>query len=159
MLVKLYDLPENHIINPALTDEGIRIHRPMASDKRKIVSFVEENFSDVWADELEKAMSNNPISCFAAVKDGKEILGFSCYNASYTNFFGPIGVSESCRGKNIGKELLLCALYAMREEGYAYSIIGWSSEKNAPFYSKVSGAVEIPDSFPGIYKNAIDAEI
>ncbi len=158
MLVKLYELPETHIIDPALNAEGIRLFRPLASDKRKIMDFVLNNFSEVWANEFEKTMCNNPISCFIAVNDKKELIGFSCYDASYRNFFGPIGVLDAYRGKNTGKELLLCALYAMREEGYAYGIIGWSSEKMAPFYSKGANAIEIADSFPGIYRNALDVE-
>lgn len=158
MLVKLYELPENHSIDSALFAEQIRIHRPMASDKDKIAGFVRTHFSDVWANEFEKAMCQNPVSCFVAVKEGREIIGFSCYDASYANFFGPIGVLETYRGKNIGKELLLHALYAMREEGYAYGIIGWSSEKNAPFYEKAANATEIENSFPGIYRNAIGLE-
>ncbi len=158
MLVKLYELPANHIIDPALAAEDIRFFRPLASDKGKIVNFIQAHFSDTWANEFEKAMSNNPVSCFIAVKGGQEIIGFSCYDASYTNFFGPIGVAEKYRGKSIGKELLLCALYGMREKGYAYGIIGWSSDKNAPFYAKVANALEIEDSFPGIYKNAVGLE-
>ena len=158
MLVKLYELPENHIIDPALEKENIRIFRPLASDKSQIMEFIRSGFSEVWANEFDKAMSNNPVSCFVAVKDKKEVIGFSCYDASYRNFFGPIGVSDKYRGKNIGKELLLCALYAMREEGYGYGVIGWSSDRNAPFYSKCSNAVEIPDSFPGVYRNALGME-
>lgn len=158
MLIKLYELPENHIIDPALQKENIQIFRPLASDKDKITRFIRENFSDIWGNEFEKAISNNPVSCYVAVKDGKEVIGFSCYDASYRNFFGPIGVSDKYRGKNIGKELLLCALYAMREAGYAYGIVGWSSEKNAPFYSRCANAIEIKDSFPGIYKNVIGLE-
>ena len=127
----------------------------MASDKSKIATYVRSNFSEAWANEFEKAMGNNPVSCFIAVNQEGKLVGFSCYDASYRNFFGPIGVSEECRGLHVGKELLLYALYAMRNEGYGYAIIGWSSEKNEPFYRKSSGAVEIPDSFPGIYQNAL----
>lgn len=155
MLVKLYELPLNHIINPELEAEHIRIHRPLASDKEKISTFIRDNFSDIWANEFEKAIFQNPVSCFVAVKESQEIIGFSCYNASFKNFFGPISVLDTYRNKSIGKELLLYALYAMREEGYAYAIIGWSSEKNAAFYSKVANAIEIENSFPGIYINAI----
>ncbi len=158
MLVKLYALPENHIIAPAFAEENIRFHRPMAADKQKITDFIRIHFSSIWANEFEKAMSNQPVSCFVAVKDGREILGFSCYDASYINFFGPVGVLDKSRGKGIGRELLLCALYAMREKGYAYAIIGWCAEKNAPFYSKSANAVEIADSFPGIYGNLIGRE-
>ena len=155
MLLKLYDLPETHIPDESLKKKNIRIYRPMASDKSRITEYIRANFSEVWANEFEKAMSNNPVSCFIAVKNQKEIIGFSCYDASYTGFFGPIGVSENYRGLHIGKELLLYAMYGMRENGYAYSIIGWTSDKIAPFYYNITGAVEIPDSYPGIYKNSL----
>lgn len=155
MLVKLYELPEVHIPDPKLTENRIRIFRPLPSDKGRIAEYVRTNFSEVWANEFEKAMSNQPVSCYIAVKDGKELIGFSCYDASYANFFGPIGVSDEYRGLHVGKELLLYGLYAMRESGYAYAIIGWSSEKMEPFYGHYAGAVEIPDSFPGIYQNAL----
>ncbi|WP_310602164.1 GNAT family N-acetyltransferase [Anaerosporobacter sp.] len=152
MLVKLYDLPPYQELNKDLESEGIEIHRPLVSDKEKLLDYVKTNFSDAWKNECEAAFFHTPISCFVATKNHKEIVGFSCYDVSYRNFFGPIGVDEHFRGKKIGKELLLTALYAMREEGYAYAIVGWSAEKNESFYNKVAGAVEIPDSFPGVYK-------
>lgn len=71
MLVKLYELPENHSIDPALSAEQIRIHRPIAGDKDKIAGFVRTHFSDVWANEFEKAMCQNPVSCFVAEKKGR----------------------------------------------------------------------------------------
>jgi GNAT superfamily N-acetyltransferase len=158
MLVKLYNLPSSFIHNNALEQEDILIHRPMASDKDKVLEFVKSNFSNIWANECEAAFCNTPISCFIAVKNRTEIIGFSCYDASYRNYFGPIGVSDKYRGKNIGNELLLAALYAMKENGYAYGIIGWTSERVSGFYEKSVGAIEIKDSFPGIYKNALRTE-
>lgn len=158
MLVKLYELPEVHIPDPKLAENNIRIFRPLPSDKKRITDYVRTHFSEVWANEFGKAMCNQPVSCFIAVKNGSELVGFSCYDASYTDFFGPIGVSDEYRGLHIGKELLLYSLYAMQESGYAYAIIGWSSEKIEPFYGRYAGAVEIPDSFPGIYRNALTYE-
>lgn len=158
MLVKLYNLPSYHTENTALEQYGIQIHRPLASDKDKVIEFVKNNFGITWANECEAAFCNTPLSCFIAVKNCSEIIGFACYDASYRNYFGPIGVLEKYRGKDIGKELLFAALYAMRECGYGYSIIGWTSDEVAGFYAKSVGATEIIDSFPGIYKNAISIE-
>lgn len=155
MLVKLYELPDVHMPDPVMLNAGVRIHRPMASDKSRIAAYIRENFSEVWANEFEKAMSNTPVSCFIAAKDSTELVGFACYDATLRGFFGPIGVSEGCRGLHIGKELLLSCLHAMRSEGYGYAIIGWSNEKNAVFYNKYAGAQEIPDSFPGVFRNAL----
>ncbi|WP_338543703.1 GNAT family N-acetyltransferase [Paenibacillus tundrae] len=158
MLVKLYELPQLHTENPSLQANGIIIRRPMALDKDKVIHFIKTNFSTIWANECDVTFTNTPFSCFVAVKDNQEIIGFSCYDASGRNFFGPIGVKEEYRGYGLGKELLLRTLYAVREQGYAYSIIGMVAEKNAAFYQKSVGAVEIPDSYPGAYKDALGIE-
>ena len=60
---------------------------------------------------------------------------------------------ESLRGRGIGKGLLLASLEAMRQEGYGYAVIGGVGPKD--FYAKVAGAVEIPDSTPGIYRDLL----
>lgn len=78
-----------------------------------------------------------------------------CFDASFRNFLGPIGVSDEYRRSHIGKELLLYALYGMKEEGYGYAIIGWCEEKNKLFYEKSADAIIIPNSFPGVYKDSI----
>ena len=39
----------------------------------------------------------------------------------------------------------------MRLKGYGYAIIGWIGP--GEFYRKTVGAVEIPDSTPGIWKD------
>ena len=158
MLVKLYDLPEIHQPDAKMADAGIRICRPMASNRANVLAFIRANFSELWAGEFEKAMSNTPVSCFVALNPQKEILGFACYDATTPDFFGPIGVREDCRGLHIGQELLLRCLYAMRERGYAYAVIGWVAEHNQPFYHRACGAVPIPDSFPGIFRDMIPAE-
>ena len=97
----------------------------MAADRSVISAWIRQHFSEVWACEFEKAMANAPVSCFVAVNDRRKLIGFSCYDACYKGFFGPIGVDESCRGNHVGRELLLHCLYAMREEGYGYAVIGW----------------------------------
>jgi hypothetical protein len=43
----------------------------------------------------------------------------------------------------------------MKEMGYAYAIIGGVGPKE--FYAKTVGAIEIPDSAPGIYTAPLDA--
>lgn len=158
MLVKLYELPPFHSENPSLQANGITIRRPMALDKDKVIDFIKTNFSTIWANECDVSFTNTPFSCLIAVKDNREIIGFSCYDASGRNFFGPVGVKDAYRGFGVGKELLLRTLYAVREQGYAYCIIGMVEERNAPFYQKSAGAIEIPDSYPGPYKEALGIE-
>jgi GNAT superfamily N-acetyltransferase len=82
------------------------------------------------------------------VRDG-HILGFACHDAIAPNFFGPEGVAANERGHGIGRALLLAALHALREQGYAYAIVGGVGP--ADFYAKCVGAMPIPGSTPGIY--------
>lgn len=71
-------------------------------------------------------------------------------------FFGPIGIDASCRGRNVGKALLIRTLNAMKEYGYAYAVIGWVSSAEH-FYRKTVGAEFIPGGNPenSIYSNKI----
>lgn len=157
MLVKLYDL-EYASLKDKLSADGIVIKKACIVDKKTILEFVEKSFGDesAWVNECEYALFNNPISCHIAVKD-KEIIGFACYDATAKGFFGPLGVEKSYRGKGVGSELLIRSLYSMKESGYAYAIIGWTSGYAAEFYKKQVNAVIIEDSPPekSIYKNMI----
>jgi GNAT superfamily N-acetyltransferase len=155
MLVKLYNLP-NEIPNiEKLKEAGIEIKRALPVDKHIIVSYVKNTFSEGWASECDVSLSNMPVTCFVAVKD-KNIIGFACYNATCLDFFGPAGVTEGFRNKGIGKVLLFKCLLSMREEGYAYAIIGWV-EDAIEFYKKTVNAIVIEDSFPGVYQRMINS--
>lgn len=151
MIVRLYDLPELSFKNEKFSTEGIDIRRAMAPDKSKVVQFVKDNFGDRWASECDVAFSNKPISCFIAVKDSIEIVGFACYEATCRNYFGPTGVTADYRGKRIGKALLINSLYGLKEMGYAYCVIGGAVDA-AEFYRKTVDAMFIPKSDVGIYK-------
>lgn len=153
MLVKLYDLKDDPNLYVRLLEDGVRIIRVLPPDCGKVVDFVRRNFSDGWANECRASFFNHPMSCYIAVR-GKEIVGFACYDATAKDFFGPTGVLESERGKGIGKALLLKCLFSMKEEGYAYAIIGWVSDAKV-FYEKCVNAIEIEDSFPGVYERLI----
>lgn len=150
MLVKLYSLPV--IKSGAMEKIGINIRRPLSSEKSRIVDWVRKHFSPAWADECEVTFSHQPISTYIAIAEG-EIVGFAAYDAACKNFFGPTGVMEGFRGKGIGEDLLLQALVAMRDQGYAYGIIGGVGP--AEFYTRVAGAVLIDGSEPGIYYNPL----
>ena len=157
MLVKLYQLPPVQPIVEELASAGIDIRRALPPEKHKVVGWVKEEFGDNWASECDVSFAVQPVGCFIAVRrsgDGdKEIVGFACHDATYKNFFGPTGVRESERGKGIGKALLLAALHAMRERGYAYAIIGGAGP--ADYYAKVVGATVIEGSVPGIYQGML----
>src|SRR3990172_6263658 len=123
MLVKLYELPELHPALAAQQAAGINIRRALAPERHLIVDWVRENFSLLWSSECEVAISNHPISCFIAVENA-QLIGFACVDATYKGFFGPIGVVQAARSKDVGKALLLAALHDMRARGYGYAIIG-----------------------------------
>jgi GNAT superfamily N-acetyltransferase len=152
MLVRLYDLPEVSPMLEKLLAEGIEIRPAIAPEKFYVVDWVRSTFGSVWAGECDVAISNKPSSCIVAISN-KTLLGFACHEATYRNFFGPIGVCEDARKRGIGKALLLASLHAMHEQGYAYAIIGGAGPNE--FYQKIVDAILIPGSDPGIYKGML----
>jgi len=148
LLVKLYDMPENDT-HERMAKEGIVIKRAMAMNRCQISEFVNANFSDHsvnWGSECERAIFNDPSTCYIALR-GSELIGFACYDAGTLNYFGPTGVLKSERGKGIGKALLFKCMESMKEKGYAYAIIGWAVDA-VPFYEKAVNAVVIEGSTP-----------
>lgn len=145
MLVRLYALPaEPH----SPLGPGVSIRRAMAAERRLVVSWIEKTFGAGWASEAEAAFSSTPTRIHIAVHEEK-VIGFACHDVTALGFFGPTGVDESVRGQGIGEALLIASLTAMREAGYGYAIIGGVGP--AKFYERVAGAIEIPDSTPGLY--------
>ena len=152
MLVKLYELKDDWGFLGSQEELGITIRKPIGPEKHLIIDWVRNNFSDAWASETDIAISNIPKTCFIAIKDDKNI-GFACYDATALGFFGPIGVLQSCRGLATGKALLRACMLDMKLKGYGYAIIG--STDLYKFYEHCVGAVEIPDSSPGLWKTWI----
>jgi len=152
MLVRLYDLPESQGLYTKLMENGVVLRRPGAYELHLVQEFVRAHFSPKWVSEVQVAFSRQPVACFIATQ-GKEILGFSCYETTAKGYFGPTGVAESARGLGLGKALLFRALEAQREAGYAYAVIGGVGPKE--FYAKAVGAIEIPGSDPGIYVDVL----
>jgi ribosomal protein S18 acetylase RimI-like enzyme len=156
LLVRLYDLPPAAPPVEALAAAGVTVRRALAHERHLVVEWARANGSAGWASECEVAFARVPLACFIAVEgapgaqpQAQSIVGFACYEATCRDFFGPTAVRADRRGRGIGRALLLCALHAMRAEGYAYAIIGWADD--AEFYRKTVGAVVIEGSTPGIY--------
>ena len=147
MLVKLYELPSLAAALDAASTKGISVRRALAPEKSVVTDWVAANFASSEA-EVGIAYGRLPISCFIAVR-GQKILGFACYDATARNFFGHEAVVEDERGRGLGRALLLAALHALREQGYAYAIIGGVGP--AEFYERCVGAIPIAGSSPGIY--------
>ena len=151
MLVKLYDLPSLDEAMAVASRQGVAVRRALAPEKFTVLDWVRRNFASS-AGEVEVAFGQAPTRCFIAVRDGA-MLGFACYDVTCRNFFGPEGVAAPDRRNGLGRALLLAALHAQREQGYAYAIIGGVGP--AEFYAKTVGAVPIADSTPGIYRGLL----
>jgi GNAT superfamily N-acetyltransferase len=128
---------------------GFALRRPLPPDRRAVVGWVETHFGDRWAGEVETAFARTPASLHTAVNASGDICGFACHDITFRGFFGPAGVPESLRGRGIGTALLLVALRALADAGFAYAIIGGSGDDT--FYRKTVGAIPVPDSDPGPY--------
>ena len=152
LLVKLYNLLDAQLPFSELVPPEIKVRKPLGSEKSLIVEWVRKNFEESWGSEMDITFSRTPFSCFIA-QQGGDLVGFACYDSTALGYFGPTGVVESQQGRGIGKALLLACLYEMRTKGYGYAIIGWAGP--IEFYKKHVGAVEIPDSTPGIYKDLL----
>jgi len=152
MLVRLYDLPpvgeSEAKIKTLLEQEEIIIRRPGAYEKHLVAQFIEQHFSPKWVSEFEVAMSRQPATCWIATHQ-KQVIGFACYETTAKGFFGPTGVDENYRGKQLGKLLLLKSLHSLKELGYAYGFIGGVGPIS--FYEKACNATAIEGSDPGIY--------
>jgi GNAT superfamily N-acetyltransferase len=150
MLVNLLKLPKEGALLDTLRTDGIEIRRAVSPDRHRILPRIAELMGPSAASECEACFARVPVSLFIATQ-GAQILGFAAYNATAPDFFGPTSVAQACRGKGIGKALLIRALRALREEGYVYAVIGGVGP--AAFYAAAVGATLIADSDPGIYED------
>ncbi|HEX3250843.1 MAG TPA: GNAT family N-acetyltransferase [Pyrinomonadaceae bacterium] len=148
LLVNLLDLPP---FDPT-AEQGFILRRAQPFEITPLSRFVETNFSRGWADEISVGFARQPISVFVATVDRK-LVGFAAYECTRRGFFGPTGVIPAAQGQGIGKALLLASLWALREMGYVYAIIGAAGPVH--FYQKTVGAIVIPGSDKGIYTDLL----
>jgi GNAT superfamily N-acetyltransferase len=168
MLVKLYALPAIQPHLTALSQNRIEIRKAHPSERYVLSAWVHQHFTDPsWATGCEVALENRPVSCYIAVEKRQApvssknlydlpdevVIGFACYDVASKGMFGPLGVHENYRKQGIGSALLLACLHAMKEEGYAYAVIGWVASED--FYAHAVGATVIPDSEPGIFRGKL----
>lgn len=131
---------------------GATIRVALPPELHLVQGWVRENFSEYWVSEVTLAMAHQPPGCLIAVVDG-QLVGFACYDATARGFFGPTGVAESQRGRNIGLALFYHTLIAMKARGYAYAIIG--SAGPIDFYVNAVGAVPIEADKEDIYQGLL----
>jgi hypothetical protein len=148
MLVKLFELRDDWSHLETQAAQGITLRKPIGPERDLVIEWVRAHFGPQWASEAGAALSNRPVSCFVAIH-AEALIGFACYDATALGFFGPSGVAESFRGRGVGAALLRSCLLDMKLAGYGYAIIGGVGP--AEFYRKTVGAIEIPDSTPGVY--------
>ncbi len=153
MLVNLLKLPPLEPLMIEMERASVVIRRAQPFEMTPLRSFVKNNFSLTWADEISVGFSHKPVSVYIAVSDGV-IVGFGAYECTRRAFFGPTGVAEAWQGRGIGKALLLACLWGLQEAGYVYGIIGRAGPIN--FYQKAVNALVIPDSDPGIYTDLLN---
>ena len=152
MLVRLYELPDSGEIYERVETQEIVLRRARAYERHLVAAWVAEHFSPKWESEVKVAFSRQPVACYIATREQK-ILGFACYDTTAKGFYGPTGVGEDARGTGIGKALLFKCMEALKEQGYVYGMIGGVGPRE--FYEKAIGAVEIPGSDPGIYRDIL----
>ena len=148
------DLLVNLLKLPGLDsdDESFVIRRAQPFELSPVREFIQRNFGAPWADEVSVGFARKPVSVFVATID-RHLVGFSAYECTRRGFFGPTGVLNNARGRGIGKTLLLACLHAMKDERYAYAVIGWAGP--VEFYSRTVGATVIEGSEPGIYRGPL----
>ena len=140
-IVNLYDL-DLEDLSKVCSNPEVRIVRSLSPNSDQVVEFIKKHFNDNWASEAKSALYKTNSTCFIAILNG-EVIGFACYDATCKGFFGPTGVNEKYRGQRIGKALLLHTLRAMKEEGYAYTIIGSAGDDAITFYETNAKAVAL----------------
>ncbi|MEM7143987.1 MAG: GNAT family N-acetyltransferase [Verrucomicrobiota bacterium] len=154
LLVKLYELPGLEPARTIAEKQNYQIRRSITPETSLVVNWIDHHFGITWADEARAAFARQPVSCFVAQsKTDSKIAGFACYHSPFLGFFGPTGVEEASRGKGLGTALLLHALHALHDEGFAYAVIGQAS--STAFYEKTVGAIAIPNSSPGPYAHML----
>lgn len=152
MLVPLWMLPESRPLVESLREAGVVIRPAHPFELTRLRQFIEKHFSVAWADEAAVGLANKPVTTLIAVEN-KQIVGFGSYECTRRDYFGPTGVAESHRGRNIGKALLLACLEGLRDMGYAYAIIGGAGPVD--FYARAVNATVIPIAGKGIYTDLL----
>jgi N-acetylglutamate synthase-like GNAT family acetyltransferase len=122
------------------------MRRVVLKDKKKLIEFVKENFSEEWAKTIEGAFIYENPSVYVALNDMEDFIGFAAYDVYQRKkgYFGPMGVVTKKRVNGIGYALLHHCLQDMKEIGYEYAIIGGAGP--IEFYEKACNAVVIPSA-------------
>ncbi len=122
----------------ALKAKGVDVRRATTEDIPAIKKLLEAEWQ-LWNNELDMAMKDNPPSVHIAFIKGK-LRAFSIHNGNNkgTGWFGPMGTHPDMRGLGIGSILLKRCLADQQAQGLTYSVIPWVAP--IAFYSHYAGA-------------------
>lgn len=117
---------------------GIEIRRARLDDQPAVQKLLAAHWPS-WQQEVGVALEQQPISLHLAT-EGQQVIGFAAHSTNNvgTGWFGPMGTSPDCRGRGIGRVLLLRCLADLQSQGYQRAIIPWVGPTE--FYAKHGGA-------------------
>ncbi|PFL55138.1 GNAT family N-acetyltransferase [Bacillus anthracis] len=130
---------------PTYNNLTCHVRQANSSDFEKLTSFVNEEFGERWLHSVEYGFrtykENLPIYI---VEQEEVIVGFACYDVvrGKKGLFGPMGTAKQNRLKGVGNQLLHCCLHSMKQDGYAYAIVGQAGP--IEFYERNCDASLIP---------------
>lgn len=128
-------------IENTLVSEGILFRKGRNGEAPYVSEWVGKTFnSPFWRLETEYSFRSKPPTIWIA-EQGGELIGFAVYLRMKRNEFGPIGVDPNRRRHGVGTVLLFKALYDLKQLGFRYAVIPWTS--HLFFYTQVPGIARI----------------
>ncbi|MEL9941169.1 MAG: GNAT family N-acetyltransferase [Ignisphaera sp.] len=123
-----------------LTSQGFLIRKAREDEAEKVGKWVGEKFSPIWRLEALYAFRCKPPSIWLA-EQNNELAGFAVYRRMGRNEFGPVGVDPNKRRLGIGTVLLFKSLYELKQLGFRFVVIPWTS--HLFYYTQVPGIAKI----------------
>lgn len=114
------------------TLDGVDVHRLRPDEFAEFETWMRQTWEDEWAREITQTMQREPVSCWVAVS-GSTFVGFAGYDTNRRGWFGPMGSTESIRGRGLGRVLLRHCLQDMADRGDDTCEICWIGPEK--FYS------------------------
>jgi predicted N-acetyltransferase YhbS len=104
---------------------NITIKRATESDQQKIFDFIDNEFP-IWKPDIISAFQKKTNPLHIAIMN-KKVIAFSSHSCNNvgTGWFGPMGTSESAKGKGLGEILLKRCLKDLKDKGFEKAIIPW----------------------------------
>ena len=135
----------SQVVNVALAQttarpipRGYHLLDATEQDHIALQGFIESEFSLSWAKETTPALSGSNGAFCSLIKRNDEILGFAAMHATNPNWFGPMGIKASERGRGLGQALLHPIFARLRREKTGQIILPWINNKIA-FYERALG--------------------